>query len=194
MSQVISHELNNKKEINASGSDDDVSYGAKKYYDKTGVLLRTDYHWGNGERWMTVYNTERTAQRLADWEEVAREAEIEAECQYKLWEIRDRSGRNTKKVPRKVRTWCFTLNNYNEEDIKNLLEAFKKCRYVFQEEKGDEGTEHLQGCVTFKNQVYFSKVKEICEKAHWEVARNTIKAREYCRKEDSRNGKIYTNI
>jgi len=44
----------------------------------------------------------------------------------------------------KCRNYCFTLNNYNEEDIPKLLAA--QVTYItFQKEIGANGTPHLQG-------------------------------------------------
>lgn len=89
----------------------------------------------------------------------------------------------------RFRNWCFTLNNYDQDDIKNLIEEFGTSSYIFQEEKGE--TEHLQGAVFMKNAIEFSSVKKICERAHWEKCNNKRAAIRYCQKEDTRNGKIY---
>lgn len=44
----------------------------------------------------------------------------------------------------KCRNYCFTLNNYKEEDIEKLLKS--DVKYItFQKEVGDSGTPHLQG-------------------------------------------------
>lgn len=48
--------------------------------------------------------------------------------------------------------WCFTLNNFTNNDIKYILET--TCAYgfvVFENEIGDSGTPHLQGFVKFLN-------------------------------------------
>ena len=64
-------------------------------------------------------------------------------------ESRHSSSRN------RARTWCFTLNNYTEEDSVSLSHNkwndMEITKLVFQEEIGEKGTPHLQGVVQFKN-------------------------------------------
>lgn len=90
---------------------------------------------------------------------------------------------------KRCRYWCFTLNNYNDNDIMRLkLYAAEKCRYmVFGREKGEAGTEHLQGYMqlpkatqgqTIKNQ---SKVLNMWMEP---TNGNGTSARDYCLKED----------
>ena len=82
-----------------------------------------------------------------------------------------------------AKSWCFTLNNYNESDFFDLLgnEAFSYI--IMGKEKGKSGTPHLQGfCVTQKPK-RMKQMKEIHAKAHWEKARAPAEAREYCKKE-----------
>lgn len=91
------------------------------------------------------------------------------------------------------RNWVFTINNYTEEDIKGFEEV--KFEYVFQEEKGEQGTPHLQGCIFTPNALTLSGVKKIHNKAHWEIAKgNKIQCIKYCTKSETRNGEIYSNI
>lgn len=117
---------------------------------------------------------------------------------------------NTKRPPPSLH-WCFTLNNYKEEDINYLLCSFgsdgsvllpsvlKKditCSYIFQEEVGEEGTPHLQGYVKFHRKVRPLSAVSFpgSERIHWEKCRSPKHAIEYCRKQESRVGKTYTNI
>ncbi len=103
--------------------------------------------------------------------------------------------RNTKDKSRKARSWCFTLNNYTSEEVEDLLKKFKNTKYVFQEEIGESGVRHLQGIVTFPNQIRLKPtLKELNCRAHWEIAESTVKSRMYCQKPKTRNGKIYKNI
>ena len=45
--------------------------------------------------------------------------------------------------------WCYTLNNYTEEEKENL---WKEGTYQIQGyEKGSNGTPHIQGYIEFKN-------------------------------------------
>lgn len=93
----------------------------------------------------------------------------------------------------KSRGYCFTLNNYTEEDIKNM--TCVDAEYVFQEETGTNGTPHLQGFVYFKNAVGFNTVKKLHSKAHWEAAKKPRMACiRYCSKTDTRTGRIYHNL
>lgn len=89
--------------------------------------------------------------------------------------------------------WFFTLNNYNDSDISNLISSFKLIskKYVFQEEIGENKTPHLQGCVAFKKRKRLSSIKKINNNIHWEVARNWDACIQYCQKEETRNGNIY---
>lgn len=87
------------------------------------------------------------------------------------------------------RYWCFTLNNYTEEDITNI--TILRCDYVFQEEKGENGTPHLQGILMFKNACSFRSVKKKIPRAHIERCKNKLASIKYCSKPDTRVGEIY---
>lgn len=102
---------------------------------------------------------------------------------------------NTKQ-PLQLKKWFFTFNNYSNDDIRDLETCFKSlqgCKYVFQEEIGSEGTPHLQGQIHLAKAMRWSEFK-LSKKIHWEKTRNENKAINYCRKLDTRNGKIYTNM
>ena len=91
--------------------------------------------------------------------------------------------------------WCFTLNNYNEDDIGKLTSYFSDAKYVFQEETGEEEkTPHLQGCVKFKNGKRFTTLVKLNKKIHWEPCKSWKDSVIYCSKEDTRSGNMYTNI
>lgn len=85
----------------------------------------------------------------------------------------------------KYRHWCFTLNNYSEDDLSELQQFVTKTKYyVYGKETGDAGTPHLQGFLSFSNQCRVSSLQSLFSgRAHWEVARNPIAAAAYCRKE-----------
>lgn len=104
-------------------------------------------------------------------------------------------GRNTidksQKSRVRVRNWVFTLNNYTPEDIKEL--AQQEC-YLFQEETGENGTPHLQGILCFKNPMSLSSMKKINGRAHWEACKNKIASIQYCSKEKTRTGQIFSNF
>ena len=91
------------------------------------------------------------------------------------------------------RAWCFTFNNYSDDDIVGLTQLWQDERYVFQEETGEEGTSHLQGVVYYKNAVSFNSMKSISRSVHWERCRDVLKSVAYCSKEETRTGRIYVS-
>jgi len=91
------------------------------------------------------------------------------------------------------RHWFFTFNNYEVKDIDTLTQGFKNEDYTFQEEVGKQGTPHLQGVVSFKNARTFTQVTKIDKRIHWEICKNINAAENYCKKLDTRAGKVYTN-
>ena len=77
--------------------------------------------------------------------------------------------RDTNLSRNKARTWCFTLNNYKDEDrvslSHNKWENIEINKYVFQEEIGKKNnTPHLQGVVQFVSQVSFTTLKKFHNK------------------------------
>lgn len=116
---------------------------------------------------------------------------------------RSRGVGNTKRPPL-ARHWCFTWNNYKSEDIIFLLGVIgsngpnslwnSKLRYVFQEERGESGTPHLQGYIDFGKRRRPMEGRTFPNCIHWEVCRSPKHSMEYCRKNDSRVGDVYTNI
>lgn len=89
------------------------------------------------------------------------------------------------------RHWFLTWNNYQDcpswlIDLKNL----GADKYMFQEEKGEEGTPHIQGVFSFKNQKKWSELRGKVP-AYWKKCRNINAAKTYCSKVVTRNGKTY---
>lgn len=86
-----------------------------------------------------------------------------------------------------ARTWCFTLNNYDELAIEHVRSILKndQIRYaIFGKEVGESGTPHLQGYIAFLKVQRFSAVKRAIPSAHWEVAKgNEQQNYDYCSKE-----------
>lgn len=106
---------------------------------------------------------------------------------------------NTKILPPKdkvirSRAWFFTLNNpknhgfVSEKHVFELLNALNPGQIVMQLECGEEGTEHYQGGVYFKNQERFSTLKKLSDKFHWEIVGNWKKTILYCTKPETRIG------
>nr|WAE42968.1 MAG: replication associated protein [Cressdnaviricota sp.] len=96
-------------------------------------------------------------------------------------------ARNTKS-----RAWCFTWNNYSALDIDYVKETLTGtlAQYLFGEEKGEQGTPHLQGVVRFKNARSFDSIKKLFKNNHVESCRNWPASLNYCSKE----GRTFTNI
>jgi hypothetical protein len=66
--------------------------------------------------------------------------------------------------------------------------------YVFQEEKSESGTAHLQGCFKHRNPIDFASVKKNMPRAHLEPCKNWNKSVLYCSKLETRSGSVYSNI
>lgn len=90
----------------------------------------------------------------------------------------------------KSRAWCMTINNYIDDDI----EMVKCCDcYVFQEERGTEGTPHLQCVIRWKNPRSFLSMKKMFPRAHIEKCKSWKLSCLYCSKLDTRCGKMWNN-
>lgn len=92
--------------------------------------------------------------------------------------------------------WCFTLNNPKSEEVESLKCKLGiingPCSYIiWQYEKGDSGTEHLQGYLEYKTRKRFNSVKrDIGDRAHIERRmdkRGNARAIQYCKKEGGWN-------
>lgn len=92
-------------------------------------------------------------------------------------------------VTHRGRYWLFTWNNYTPENIDTVTQWLKRnCnKFQMQEEKGENGTPHLQGYMEFKNARSFNSLKKEFPKMHIEKARNREAAYNYCGKEETRN-------
>jgi len=91
--------------------------------------------------------------------------------------------------------WFFTWNNYEPGDIELLVLKFEEsCTwYVFQEEMSASGTPHLQGTIKLKEKGRPIETFKTL-KVNWEKTISIKNAIEYCTKEKTRVGKIYTNL
>lgn len=86
--------------------------------------------------------------------------------------------------------WCFTLNNFTEDDEIWLLNLYENgdmdvSYLIFEEEHMQDGTPHLQGYIEFNKRKRMQQVKNaINQRAHVEVARGTPQQNiAYCSKE-----------
>lgn len=90
------------------------------------------------------------------------------------------------------RRWCFTLNNFTEDEKLYIAQAYVAeegdVQYVIYEEEHTqgEGTPHLQGYIEFAKKVRATTVKRIVgQRAHIEIARGTPQQNiAYCSKEN----------
>lgn len=87
--------------------------------------------------------------------------------------------------------WCFTLNNYtdeNQEELRRIgLDESITQYLVFGREVGESGTPHLQGFVVFKVDVRPPRVKRLLgdERVHIEQAKGrNDQAAAYCKKDE----------
>jgi hypothetical protein len=92
-------------------------------------------------------------------------------------------------MPNGAKNWCFTLNNYTEEDVA-LLDALGSelagIKYlVYGKEVGENGTPHLQSYVSFDRRRGLAYCRSlISSRAHFEIARGSAcQNAEYCKKE-----------
>lgn len=87
---------------------------------------------------------------------------------------------------KKVRNYCFTLNNFNQDEIERI-KGLKCETLVFQGEIGEENnTPHLQGFIRFTSQRYFNSVKNLIRRWHVEPCRENMSvAIEYCQKRET---------
>lgn len=92
--------------------------------------------------------------------------------------------------------WCFTFNNYKESDFvlissnSSSNEGIEKI--VFQEEIGENGTEHLQGYLAF-NKKSRPSVLGWAKEIHWEKCRSPKHSIAYCSDIEKRKegGRLY---
>jgi hypothetical protein len=97
-------------------------------------------------------------------------------------------------MPRQIAAnwkWCFTLNNYTEVDVVNVVNGFSKARdimYFFRKEIGAQGTPHLQGLVwctrrTSKGRRAAFRPQNLVKSKsiHWERLKSSVQQHvDYC--------------
>ena len=86
-----------------------------------------------------------------------------------------------------AKAWCFTWNNYTEEDIELLERVYADhgTYLIYGKEVGEQGTKHLQGFIYFEKRKTFRFVQKAFQsKVHLERARGSpSQAAEYCKKD-----------
>lgn len=105
---------------------------------------------------------------------------------------------NTKLSPKKkqmiqLTKHFFTFNNYEKSDIDKIIETLEPIskQYIFQEETGENGTPHLQGCVWLKKKMRWKQFN-LSNKIHWEKVIDWNSSVKYCSKDETRTGEIYS--
>lgn len=94
-------------------------------------------------------------------------------------------------MTRSAKHWCFTLNNYSNDEKQHLAELYelpvaqRPVYLVYGEEVGENGTPHLQGFISFNARKTLRQVKDVVStRAHCEQARGSpSQAAEYCKKD-----------
>lgn len=81
-------------------------------------------------------------------------------------------------MTRSAKNYCFTLNNYSEDDQIRLRTCFASndavVYLVFGRETAESGTRHLQGYISFSSRKTLNQAKAfVNERAHLEIARGT---------------------
>jgi len=80
------------------------------------------------------------------------------------------------------KSWCFTINNWTEKELKSLL-AFDVTRRAVGREVASTGTPHLQGFIAFPKGYRKSGLMKLSPRAHWEVCISPPHAWNYCLKD-----------
>lgn len=76
----------------------------------------------------------------------------------------------------------FTMNNYSEQDEEHLQTLDNVAYIVYGREIGEQGTPHLQGCVTFLKPVRKERAKTLLPGCHLTIPDMLTAARKYCKK------------
>lgn len=82
----------------------------------------------------------------------------------------------------KARTWFYTLNNYTEEEEKDV-QAIQAKYHLYGRESGESGTPHLQGLISFPNPRALAGVKKLLPRAHLEIVKHLEESIAYCKKD-----------
>lgn len=86
----------------------------------------------------------------------------------------------------RLRSACFTLNNYKIEEYDSIIRTFNELKfdYIIGKEVGESGTPHLQGYVVFNRQIRWSRIKKWNNRWHIEKPKGTKKQNiAYCSKD-----------
>lgn len=82
------------------------------------------------------------------------------------------------------RAYCFTLNNYTEDEVSSIVGLGNYNYLVFGREVGESGTPHLQGFIYYTNNRSLRVVRRDIPRAHFELKKGTFaQAIDYCKKD-----------
>ena len=87
--------------------------------------------------------------------------------------------------------WCFTFNNYSEEEYSSIVLILQaNCsKWIIGKEVGENGTPHLQGFLRFKKKQRPLGVFKFTTNIHWERTKGTDNENvSYCSKEGNFEG------
>jgi len=83
----------------------------------------------------------------------------------KEYEIQMGDAKEPKQNSR-ARSYCFTLNNYTEEEYNEVVGTLKNYQYTaIGTEVGESGTPHLQGFVYEPNKIAWNTLKRLMPRA-----------------------------
>lgn len=104
-------------------------------------------------------------------------------------EFRDLGNTNSKsRQPSPKINWFFTWNNY-PDDWENYFSSNSYFdKYAMQEETGENGTKHIQGCIHLDKKRRWTEFK-LPKEIHWEACKSWEDSVEYCTKQETRTGK-----
>lgn len=92
----------------------------------------------------------------------------------------------------KSRSWFFTWNNpdLSAAELSSMLAVLDCKAWIFQLERGEEGTPHYQGAIYTRNPQ--TMPTHLHGKIHWEKTKSWAKAIKYCSKVETRVEGPYT--
>lgn len=95
---------------------------------------------------------------------------------------------NSKMARQQSKYWVFTLNNYTEEELKDISSWTKTGvkGVAYGKEQGENGTPHLQGFIVMEKRCELGTVKKLNKRMHLERMKGNIRQNEdYCSKQDN---------
>jgi Putative viral replication protein/RNA helicase len=83
----------------------------------------------------------------------------------------------------RVRRFCFTLNNYQPNDLGDMIQNLEYVYIVVGLETTTNGVPHYQGYVELESPTYFESIKKVMPRAHIEPCKGNQRQNiDYCKK------------